>query len=103
MGPYIHLNVLLPMVGELEHESGDGTHLAELANEQDVALPEEDDPYEDVFSSWDTWDTLRTVCNYDSRLSVGKSNSTMSFTHPSSPGPLLRAISSVIVFRNIFF
>lgn len=76
MGPYIHLNVLLPMVGELEHESGDGTHLAELANEQDVALPEEDDPSEDIFSSWDTWDTLRTVCNYDSRLSVGKSNST---------------------------
>ena len=73
MGPYIHLNVLLPMVGELEHESGDGTHLAELANEQDVALPEEDDPSEDIFSSWDTWDTLRTVCNYDSRLSVGKS------------------------------
>lgn len=73
MGPYIHLNVLLPMLGELEHESGDGTHLAELANEQDVALPEEDDPSEDIFSSWDTWDTLRTVCNYDSRLSVGKS------------------------------
>lgn len=72
MGPYIHLNVLLPMVGELEHESGDGTHLAELAKEQDVALPEEDDPSEDVFGSWDTWDTLRTMCNYDSRLSVGK-------------------------------
>jgi hypothetical protein len=73
MGPYIHLNVLLPMVGELEHESGDGTHLAELAKEQEIALPEEDDPSEDVFSSWDTWDTLRTMCNYDSRLSVGKS------------------------------
>jgi hypothetical protein len=72
MGPYIHLNVLLPMVGELEHESGDGTHLAELATEQEIALPEEDDPSEDVFSSWDTWDTLRTMCNYDSRLSVGK-------------------------------
>lgn len=71
MGPYIHLNVLLPMVGELEHESGDGTHLAELAKEQEIALPEEDD-LEDVFSSWDTWDTLRTMCNYDSRLSVGK-------------------------------
>jgi len=73
MGPYIHLNVLLPMVGELEHESGDGTHLAELAKEQEIALPEEDDPSEDVFSSWDTWDTLRTMCNYDSRLSIGKS------------------------------
>jgi protein arginine N-methyltransferase 5 len=81
MGPYIHLNILLPMVGELEHESGDGTHLAELANEQDVALPEEDDPSEDIYSSWDTWDTLRTVCNYDSRLSVGKSIPAPSFFH----------------------
>jgi hypothetical protein len=80
MGPYIHLNVLLPMVGELEHESGDGTHLAELAKEQEVALPEEDDPSEDVFGSWDTWDTLRTMCNYDSRLSVGKQKFMLRFS-----------------------
>jgi protein arginine N-methyltransferase 5 len=97
MGPYIHLNVLLPMVGELEHESGDGTHLAELANEQDVALPEEDDPSEDVFSSWDTWDTLRTVCNYDSRLSVGKSISAASSTHFTFLETLFQVISFVTV------
>lgn len=72
MGPYIQLHILLPMVGELEQESGDGTHLAELAREQDVSLPEEDDLSEDNFSTWDTWDTLRTVCDYDSRLSIGK-------------------------------
>lgn len=97
MGPYIHLNVLLPMVGELEHESGDGTHLAELANEQDVTLPEEDDPSEDVFSSWDTWDTLRTVCNYDSRLSVGKSNSIVSFARFPSLETLLRTFPFITV------
>jgi protein arginine N-methyltransferase 5 len=100
MGPYIHLNVLLPMVGELEHESGDGTHLAELANEQDVALPEEDDPSEDVFSSWDTWDTLRTVCNYDSRLSVGKSNSTACSVHFAFLAALLQFVSFV-TFNSI--
>lgn len=97
MGPYIHLNVLLPMIGELEHESGDGTHLAELANEQDVTLPEEDDPSEDVFSSWDTWDTLRTVCNYDSRLSVGKSSSATSHIHIASLGALLQYLSFITV------
>ena len=91
MGPYIHLNVLLPMVGELEHESGDGTHLAELAKEQEIALPEEDDPSEDVFSSWDTWDTLRTMCDYDSRLSIGKQEFISSFS------------SSVILFLSCFF
>jgi protein arginine N-methyltransferase 5 len=102
MGPYIHLNVLLPMVGELEHESGDGTHLAELANEQDVALPEEDDPSEDVFSSWDTWDTLRTVCNYDSRLSVGKSNSTACPVHFTLLVALLQFVFRSFSFRYLF-
>jgi protein arginine N-methyltransferase 5 len=97
MGPYIHLNVLLPMVGELEHESGDGTHLAELANEQDVALPEEDDPSEDIYSSWDTWDTLRTVCNYDSRLSVGKSIPAASLIHFTFHETLFRVFSFVTI------
>lgn len=91
MGPYIHLNVLLPMFGELEHESGDGTHLAELATEQEIALPEEDDPSEDVFSSWDTWDTLRTMCNYDSRLSVGKQHFISFF------------LSSIVLFFSCLF
>lgn len=87
MGPYISLHVLMPMIGELEHESGDGTHLAELAREQDVVLPEEDDA-EDPFSSWDTWDALRTVCNYDSRVSVGKQTLTL-FIRTISPLPLV--------------
>lgn len=71
MGPYIQLHVLMPMVGELENEGGDGTHLAEFAQEQEFALPEEDDA-EDPFSSWDNWDALRTICNNDSRVSIGK-------------------------------
>jgi len=99
MGPYIHLNVLLPMMGELEHQSGDGTHLAELANEQDVALPEEDDPSEDVFSSWDTWDILRTVCDYDSRLSVGKPNPAASSTHFTFFEVLLRSFLLSLSFN----
>ncbi len=26
----------------------------------------------DVFTAWDTWHTIRSVCNYNSRLFVGK-------------------------------
>lgn len=28
----------------------------------------------DLFGAWDTWHTIRTVCNYHNRLYVGKSN-----------------------------
>lgn len=76
MGPFIHLSVLMPMVGELDLEAGDGTHLGELAREQDFEMPEENDPSEDIFVSWDTWDALRTTCDYDSRLSIGKQSCT---------------------------
>lgn len=71
MSPYLQLNVLLPMTGELEQQNGDGTHLAELASEQHAVLPEED-VSEDVFGSWDTWNAIHSVCDYNSRLSIGK-------------------------------
>ena len=57
----------------------------------EIALPEEDDPSEDVFSSWDTWDTLRTMCNYDSRLSVGKQHFISFF------------LSSIVLFFSCLF
>lgn len=28
----------------------------------------------DLFSAWDTWHTIRTICNYSARLFVGKSS-----------------------------
>jgi protein arginine N-methyltransferase 5 len=93
-GPYLQLHVLLPMVGELEPENGDGTHLAELVREQYASLTIEDDEEElmtgeheddaervdvqasaaDPLGAWDTWNGVRTMCDYSSRLCVGKQN-----------------------------
>ncbi|KAK5132417.1 hypothetical protein LTR08_009100 [Meristemomyces frigidus] len=75
-GPYLQLHVLLPMAGELEQDvSADGTHLAELAREQYLAPPEEPSQEEDeaeleLYSSWEVWNAIRTLCDYSNRLSI---------------------------------
>ena len=74
MGPYLHFQVLLPMTGEQELASSEGTHLTEMAREVHATMPEEDDPSEDLFGTWDTWNAIRTICEYSSRCSVGKSS-----------------------------
>jgi protein arginine N-methyltransferase 5 len=91
-GPYLQLHILLPMVGELEPENGEGTHLAELVREQYASLTLDDEVPEtmpentnddsekvdlsvkaiDPFGAWDTWNGIRTMCDYTSRLCVGK-------------------------------
>ena len=35
-------------------------------------LPEDSDEDEELFDSWDAWNVIRSVCKYNSRLSVGK-------------------------------
>lgn len=72
LGPYINLHILLPLSGELEQDHGDGTHLAELATTKDEVELEEFDTL-DTFDVWDAWNTIRTVCNYSHKLSIGKS------------------------------
>ena len=71
VGPFIHLQILLPMSGELEQDYGDASHLCELAREQYV--DESDDTEdEDGLSVWDSWNAIRTVCRYSPHLSIGK-------------------------------
>jgi len=74
LGPYLQLHVMLPMTGELEQDiSAEGTHLSELAREQYAPLsPQEDDDAEsELYGSWEVWDGIRTMCNYNTRLSIG--------------------------------
>ena len=65
LGPYLQLHILLPMTGELELEHGDSTHLSELARESEE--PEEPE----TFGAWDIWNTIRTICKYSHKLSIG--------------------------------
>lgn len=77
-GPLLGVNVLLPMSGELELDGldgGAGVDLAELARAEFASSPEDEHEDEeesgDEFRAWQVWDTVRGLCNYNSRLSIG--------------------------------
>ncbi|KAK5108973.1 hypothetical protein LTR62_007607 [Meristemomyces frigidus] len=75
LGPYVQLHVLLPMTGELEQDiSADGIHLSELARPQYAEdfedVEEDDDEQANMYAHWETWNTIRTVCNYSTKLSI---------------------------------
>lgn len=70
LGPYIQLHVLLPMNADLETDGGEYTPLAELSKS---SFLEEDDEEQLEYDRWELWNTVRTVCNYSQKLSVGKS------------------------------
>lgn len=72
-GPYLSLAILLPFSGELEHEQGNGTHLSELAQEvADLKASYEDDDSNEPFKVWDQWHTIRSICNYSNKVTIGK-------------------------------
>lgn len=75
LGPYVQLHVLLPMTGELETDGGEAKHLSELARTEfdiDVKFDGEDEDEQDAYRAWETWHTIRSVCNYSQKLSLGK-------------------------------
>ena len=71
LGPYVQLHIMLPMTGELEQDYGDGVHLAEVANDSKADGDDELHNLE-LFGVWDTWNTIRTMCNYSHKMSIGK-------------------------------
>lgn len=87
VGPYINIVILQPMVDDPSVDQNDEMgHLAPFAREkyletsgskQHAAL--------DLFGTWDAWNLIRTVCKYNSRLSVGKNSNHL--PHPLSYWP----------------
>ncbi|CAK3871551.1 arginine N-methyltransferase [Lecanosticta acicola] len=72
LGPYVQLQILMPMTGELELEGSDGAHLSELARSQYVPdlNEDEDETDSDIYGAWEAWNTIRTMCNYSTKLAV---------------------------------
>lgn len=69
IGPYVQLHVLLPMIPTKRKPASIQPHLSDFARvSNDEDLSESADPW----SPWEAWNLIRTVCNYNSRLSVGK-------------------------------
>lgn len=73
-GPYLTLHVLMPMYGERETDTDCDDHLAELARPQYAEEEQTEDETGDRYGSWDTWNEIRTFCDYHARLSIGTRN-----------------------------
>ncbi|WPB03278.1 uncharacterized protein RHO25_007915 [Cercospora beticola] len=71
LGPYVQLQILLPITGELELEGAEGAHLSELAREKYMPAPSEEDEAEpELFGTWETWNTIRAMGQYSNKLTV---------------------------------
>ncbi|KAH7054416.1 arginine N-methyltransferas-like protein [Macrophomina phaseolina] len=72
VGPYINIVIMQPMVDDPSVESNDEMgNLAPFAREQYLKASGRKENRElDLFGTWDAWNVIRTVCRYNSRLSV---------------------------------
>lgn len=73
-GNYIQIHISMPMTDHRSvDEDDDMNSLAFHAREEFVSTSEDCKIRKtDVFGTWDAWNLIRTVCNYNSRLFVGK-------------------------------
>ncbi|QIW99063.1 hypothetical protein AMS68_004581 [Peltaster fructicola] len=67
--PHLNIRIALPMTGELQQDDLIEESLLELdlTHDEDEA---EDGTEQDLYGTWQTWDTIRAICNYHSRLGV---------------------------------
>lgn len=73
-GSYLQLHIQLPMDGKQpEPTEADVGDLARFARLEFEPSPEAKNI--DSWSSWDAWNTIRSICNYHSRLSISKHSS----------------------------
>ncbi len=70
IGSYCQMAIHIPMYGneEAKDMAGDLRPFARALGSADASTNKE----VDLFETWDAWNLIRTVCKYNSRLSVGK-------------------------------
>jgi len=80
IGSYIQIAIHIPMYGneEVQELTCD---LRPFSRDQNSATKGKAAKEIDLFETWDAWNTIRTVCKYNSRLSVGKNQYDHSLPH----------------------
>jgi protein arginine N-methyltransferase 5 len=70
---YIQLHILMPMKGtKTTNEDVDLGHLARFVSPTHDAGSKSISKKPSLFGAWDAWNTIRSICRYPNRLSVGK-------------------------------
>lgn len=78
VGSYVQMAIHMPMVDSEEtRPKGEMGDLAPFAREQYLAetnskTKEKEKEQVDTFGAWDAWHLIRSICKYNTRLSVGK-------------------------------
>lgn len=71
-GPYMQLYLWFPMIDQAEDQYDSMGDLAPFARQQFLQEDSDQDTRLDLFGTWEAWDMIRSICNYPSRLCVGK-------------------------------
>jgi type II protein arginine methyltransferase len=69
--PSIQLAIYIPMCYQTEAEKKPQQHLASFAREVYTKAESDTDIDNDIYGCWDSWNIIRTVCQYSPRLSIG--------------------------------
>ena len=72
-GGYLQLHLLMPMDGtKPASDDADLGHLARFVRAEYDSQSSSRSKRHDSFSSWEAWNSIRSVCGYHNRLSIGK-------------------------------
>lgn len=69
--PFVQLAIHIPMCYQTEAEKEPLGHLTPFAREAYTKTKAETDVGSDSYGSWDSWNVIRTVCQYSPRLTIG--------------------------------
>ena len=84
-GPFMQFYIWLPMIDQSEDYADQMGDLAPLARQEfQVNLNDQTTEF-DVFGSWAAWDAVRSMCEYHSRLCVGKQLKLSPLTPSAAP------------------
>ena len=71
-GPWMQLYVWMPLIDHSEDDTEDIGDISPFARQQYISNLEDSSRRLDVFGTWEAWNTIRSICKYSSRLSVGR-------------------------------
>lgn len=72
LGPYMQLFIWTPLLDHSENDTEDMGDLAAFSRQQFLNRADGQSRRLDLFGTWEAWNTIRSICKFSSRLSIGK-------------------------------
>jgi type II protein arginine methyltransferase len=72
LGPWMSLYIWMPLIDHSDDDTEDIGDLSPFARQQFTGQADGSTRRLDLFGTWEAWSTIRSICKYSSRLSVGE-------------------------------